>query len=342
MKNTILIATTNAGKFEEITSYFNDLKFVFKNLKDLDQDKEELEEPFSTTEENALHKARYYAMKTNFLTIAEDTGFFVNFLNGEPGVKAKRFAKTAQERNEKIISLLKNATNQERNAFFETSLCLYNPQNDCYTLFKGKVEGQITKEAQQSFRNGMGYDSIFYYPPLNKTFANLTVAEKNSISHRGLALNQAKIFLENQFNFKQIIVPLALIVKNRKLFLNQRRDVNPEFNNKWEFPGGGIDNGESVIDCLKREVKEETGLTIEPLELLPKIYSHKTESETRPYQVFLIIYVCKTKDEQVIMAEEESINFGWFSYEESIHLDLLPLNKECIQENSAILKKYID
>ena len=92
----ILIATTNLGKFAEFFAEFEDLNFVFVNLKDLKLDKMEVPEPFSTTWENALYKAKVFAQKSGLPTIAEDTAFGVDYLKGEPGVRAKLFWKYGQ------------------------------------------------------------------------------------------------------------------------------------------------------------------------------------------------------------------------------------------------------
>lgn len=341
--NTIVIATTNPGKFEEISSHFNDLNFNFASLENIGIQQIDLEEPYDTTEQNALHKARFFAHQTKFITIAEDTGFFVEDLQGVPGVKAKRYAANAEERNHRVLQELKNIPNAKRNCYFETAICLYDPKDDSYHIFKGKIEGQVVKEISNSkTREGMGYDSIFYYPPLKTTFAEISIAEKNTISHRGKALAQLKLFLTKQFSFNQIIASVAIIIRDKKMFLNKRRDVLPEFNNKWEFPGGGVDNKEEVVDCLKREVKQETGFMVEPVELLPKIYTITQESSANPYQVFLIVYICSISSGEMKLAEEESAGGGWFTIEEALKLELLPLNKKCIQENIEFLKKYID
>jgi XTP/dITP diphosphohydrolase len=99
----ILIATTNPGKFKEIVAELADLHFKFINLTDLKLDNIEVEEPHLTTWENAVEKARFFARKTGLITIAEDTGLFIDALDGNPGVKAKRFAPTATLRVQKNI-----------------------------------------------------------------------------------------------------------------------------------------------------------------------------------------------------------------------------------------------
>lgn len=336
----ILIATTNQGKFNEIVSFFGDLKFKFVSLKDVGLDKIEADEPFDTTWENALNKAKFYAKKSGLLTVADDTAFCVKYLKGLPGIKAKRFALTAEQRNLKILKLLKGVPKSKRHAYFETHACVYHPDNDVFALFPGRVDGIISETSVSNFRHGMNYDCVFYYPPLKKNFSELTIPEKNTISHRGKAIVKVGHYLAKQFAFKQIIVPAAIIVKDRKMFFTLRRDTRLEFNNKWEFPGGGVENGEEVIASLKREVKEETGFTVEPIELLQQILT-KTEKKYS-YQVFLIIYICKIKSGKINIADNETADYGWFTMKEALKLDFLPLNKEIIQQGKNILKKYID
>lgn len=336
----ILIATTNIGKFKEITNFFGDLNFKFVNLKDVGLDDVEADEPFDTTWENALSKAKFYAKKSGLLTVAEDTAFCVNHLKGIPGIKAKRFASTPEQRNLKILKLLKNVPKSKRQAYFETHACVYHPDNDVFAIFPGRVDGIISEKIISDFRPGMNYDCIFYYPPLKKNFSELTIPEKNTISHRGQAIVKVGFYLSKQFAFKQMMVPAAIIVKDRKVFFTKRRDTRPAFNNKWEFPGGGVENSEEVTDSLIREVKEETGFNIEPTELLPRIWT-KTEAKYN-YQVFLIVYVCKIKSGKINIADNETADYGWFTLKEALKLDFLPLNKEIIQHNKNILKKYID
>lgn len=340
----ILIATTNQGKFTEFTSHFHDLKFDFVSLTDVGLDSIDLEEPFPTTWENALHKARFFAEKSGLLTIAEDTGFYIDALDGAPGVHAKRLAPTAEERNQKVLQDLENVPEDERTSHFTTHACVFNPLRKSFSIFEGSVHGRVTASMEKSSREGMGYDSIFYYPPLQKTFAELTVEEKNKVSHRGYTIRQLKIFLDNQYNFKQLISPVAMIVKDRKMLATKRIDLGfPDFHDKWEFPGGGIENGESVEECLKREVKEEVGYAIKVEELIPIFYtSTMPGKDWGGYQIFLLFYICTITGGEFKLAPKESSDHGWFTFEELIQLDFLPLNINCIQDNISILKKYID
>ena len=195
----ILVATGNIGKFMEITAELTDLQFDFINLKDLKLDKFEVEEPHSTTWQNALEKAKFFAKKSGLITISEDTGLFVDYLNGAPGVRSKRYGPTSEKRINKLLFKLAGVPDKKRGAYFETAGCLYNPSTDSFSIFIGKAKGMITKKIHQSSREGMGYDSIFWFPPLKKTFSELPLLEKNQVSHRGKMINQLKYFLMNLY-----------------------------------------------------------------------------------------------------------------------------------------------
>ena len=339
----ILIATSNKGKIKEITAEFEDLPFQFIGLSDLRLDRYRVEENYNTTRENALQKACFYAKKSKLLTIAEDSGLFIGHLKGQPGVLSKRFGKDALDSNRKILNAMRNVPTKKRGAFFEATGSIYNPENDSFSVFRGTVAGIIANKIGKVSREGMGYDSIFIYPPKNKTFAELSLLEKNQISHRGKVANQIKCFLQKQNSARQIIASVAVIIKNHKILATQRRDMRPELNGKWEFPGGGIEYGESIISCLKREVKEETGYNIAVLEQLPNVFTIVRDHKMGNYQVHLMLFICKIKSGKYLPSDSETMDHGWFSLNELLKLDLIPLNKKSIQSknNFKIIKKYL-
>lgn len=339
----ILIATSNIGKFTEIKAELDDLQFEFVNLKDLKLDKFDVDEPHSTTWQNALEKAKFFAQKSGLITVAEDTGLFVKYLNGAPGVKAKRYGATAVERNEKLLKRLNGVPDKKRGAYFETAGCVYNPYTDSFSVFIGKVDGIIAKKFHSNSTEGFGYDFLFYYPPLKKLFVEISLLEKNMVSQRGKMVAQLKYFLMNQHSTRQVICAAGIIVKDGKMLMTKRRDLRPEFNNKWEFPGGGVENGETFFETLKREVKEETGYIIEKMEQLPDILTVVVDSKKENYQVHLFMSVCKIKSGKFKTADAETCGHGWFTYKEALKMDMLPLNKKVIQskDNQKILKKYI-
>ncbi len=340
----ILIATGNIGKFTEIKTELTDLDFNFVNLKDIKLDKFEADEPHNTTWQNALEKAKFFAKKSGLMTIAEDTGFFVDHLNGTPGVKAKRYGATAKERNEKLLKNLKGIPNKNRSAYFETAGCIYDPHTENFSIFTGQAKGKVAEKIHGESRDGLGYDSIFFYPPLKKTFSELSLLEKNRVSHRGQMVLQLKYFLMKQYSLKQIVCAAGIIVKDRKMLLTKRRDLRPEFNNKWEFPGGGVENGESFTETLIREVGEETGYKVNKIEQLPEIFTTTVLNHTESYQVHLILSVCEIKSGKFNPADAETCGHGWFTYKEALKMDMLALNKKVIQAkaNKKILKKYIN
>ncbi len=342
----ILIATSNPGKFQEFILEFADLPFTFVNLTDCGLGNLDVDEPYDTTEQNAIHKAKIYGQKSGLLTIAEDSGLFVRALQGAPGVHSKRYAPTAPERVKKLLAALTGVPTKHRSASFESSSCLYNPTTHSYTVFSGQTHGHITERTSRiPARPGLEYDSVFYYEAAKKIGTAISPAEKNLISHRGQLAIQLKIYLTRQLSFKQIIVPAALVVKDRKLFCNKRRDHRPHMNNKWEFPGGGIDNGEDPVECVKREIKEETGYTVEPIEMIPHMLSTVAKGASQePYQVFIFCYICKITGGSLKVPAGESNGHGWFTLAEAKKLDFLALNKQLfrLKHTLAIIKKYID
>lgn len=336
----ILIATTNLGKFKEFMVEFGDLPFTFVNLRDLRLDAIDLDEPFATTEENAVHKARFFAKKSGLPAIAEDTGFFVKHLGGQPGVKAKRYAADPKERCAKILRELEGVPKARRGAAFETAACFYHPQNDNYSVFRGYLAGTVALNGSPNPpTEGMSYDAIFYYPPAKKVMAEMSSEEKNLISHRGQIATQLKYFLAREFGPNRIVVAGALLVKNRRFFMQKRRDPRPDFNNTWEFPGGVVENKEKIKETIRRECREETGYGIRFLEPLPQLYNYNL---TPALQIFLYVYICAITDGDYRPATGEVAGHGWFTYRQALRKKLISNNGKIIRDNEATLKKYID
>jgi XTP/dITP diphosphohydrolase len=339
--NKILIATTNEGKFKEIAMEFSDLPFEIINLKSLGLEKEIFNEIYQTTRENAIGKAEYYAKKSGLLTLAEDSGFFVEYLGGRPGVASKRFAKNGMARCKKVLKMMLDVPKKNRGAYYEANICLYNPQNNNFSVFNGKVNGFVSETIIGTVNEYLDYDSIFYCSKFRKNFSQIDTIKKNIISHRGQATAQAKIFLIKQFAFRQLVASIGVLVKDCKMLMTKRRDFRAEFNNKWEFPGGGVDNGETAVQALLREVKEETGYNIQVLEKLPNVWSFVSKKNN--YQVFLLVYICKIKSGKFQTSDIETSDHGWFTIKEALKKNLISLNKKCIQDKNTlkILKKYI-
>ncbi len=188
----LLIATTNEHKFKEIKALLPSWIIPY-SLKDVAVSTYH-EEPHEDLIHNAEHKARFYFEQTQVPTLADDTGLFVEALNGAPGVHSARFAgepPNDEANRKKLLQLLQNETN--RNAYFLTALCFYLQWNEIH-IFLGKLQGTITYEERGTF--GFGYDPIFQPLNSNKTLAELPMQEKNRISHRFQAIQSFVAFLK--------------------------------------------------------------------------------------------------------------------------------------------------
>jgi XTP/dITP diphosphohydrolase len=199
MERKILVASGNPGKLAELKSMLGgNIKWV--GLSDF-APIEEVTEDGANFAENARKKALGYAKATGLWTIADDSGLVVDALGGEPGVKSARFSgEKASDRGlldsenmEKVLKLLEGVPVRSRTARFVCHLCLASPEKVLLET-EGKLEGVIAEEKKGE--NGFGYDPIFLVPELNKTVAELSREEKNSISHRGNAIRKLKPLLE--------------------------------------------------------------------------------------------------------------------------------------------------
>ncbi|MCJ8502599.1 XTP/dITP diphosphatase [Desulfatitalea alkaliphila] len=185
----IVLATRNAGKTREIRDLLQGFDVEIKNLDDFGP-LPPIEEDGDTFDENAYKKASLTARNLGLPALADDSGLLVDALDGAPGVLSARYAGEAasdRQRCAKLLEALKDVEN--RAAAFECVLSLAVPTGPALT-YEGRCEGLICREPAGD--NGFGYDPIFYYPPLNKTFAQLTMAEKSRVSHRGKALGQLR------------------------------------------------------------------------------------------------------------------------------------------------------
>ena len=188
----IIFASNNKNKVEEIQNQVPS----FIQVVTLDEIgcTEDIEETGATIEENAIIKANYITQKYDMPCFADDTGLEIEALNGEPGVYSARYAgedKNADKNMDLVLKKMQNESN--RKAQFKTVFAL-NINNEQH-LFTGIVEGEIRKE--KTGTNGFGYDPIFEPEQLGKTFAEMTLDEKNTLSHRGRAVNQLVNFLKN-------------------------------------------------------------------------------------------------------------------------------------------------
>ena len=187
----LLIATGNQKKLKEIEAIFSGLSLEYLTLKDLPQI-EEPEENGSTFAENALIKARGYSKATGMLTLAEDSGICVEALNGKPGIYSARYAgagKDDEDNIDKVLEEIKLVPATKRNAWYESAVAIVSPEGKEEVVL-GKVEGELLFERRGT--GGFGYDPIFYYLPFKATFAEVSQADKNKISHRFRSLEKAR------------------------------------------------------------------------------------------------------------------------------------------------------
>ena len=201
----IVLASRNKKKIAELEKMMSE--YMSGNITILSLDdigvKDDIEENGTTFEENARIKASVGA-SLGYITIADDSGLCVDALDGAPGVYSARFSGGNDDDNNRLlVEKLKNIPEEKRTAYFMTSVvCLFPKQND-EIVTNGKVCGFITDTAAGT--NGFGYDPHFYYPPFNKTFAQLSADEKNSISHRGKAMKAlAEQFAEKVKKFNLV------------------------------------------------------------------------------------------------------------------------------------------
>src|SRR5690554_973301 len=188
----IIFASNNKNKVQEIQNQVPEFIQIV-TLEEIGCT-EDIEETGTTIEENAVIKANYITEKYGMPCFADDTGLEIEALNGEPGVYSARYAgedKNADKNMDLVLEKMQNESN--RKAQFKTVIALNI--NDEQHLFTGIVEGEIRKE--KTGTNGFGYDPIFEPEQLGKTFAEMTLDEKNTLTHRGRAVNQLVNFLKN-------------------------------------------------------------------------------------------------------------------------------------------------
>lgn len=191
-KRQLVLASANQHKLKEIQAILKDFGFELITMDEAGYGDEPIEENGATFEENSLIKAQAVLNKLGIMSLADDSGLEVDYLNGAPGVYSARFAgepKSDAKNNDKLLQLLHGVAEEKRTARFVTVLTLLFENGDSLVA-RGTVEGIIGFEPKGT--NGFGYDPLFYVPKLGKTFAELSEAEKNENSHRGNALQILK------------------------------------------------------------------------------------------------------------------------------------------------------
>ena len=186
-----ILATRNRGKLLEFRKLLSFPGIDILSMDDVSQLKYlNIEEDGKTFMENAVKKATTVMEKSGFPGIADDSGLIVYALGGLPGIYSARFAgenASDLKNNLKLLKEMKGVEN--RRAAFVCAIALAFPNGKVFK-YEGRCEGFITKELTGD--KGFGYDPLFYYPPLNKTFAQMCMDEKNRVSHRAKAIQKLK------------------------------------------------------------------------------------------------------------------------------------------------------
>jgi len=191
----LVLATRNKGKIMELRKLLHDFDI---NIKGLDEFSPipEVEEDGRTFEENAYKKASHTAKLLGVPALADDSGLVVKALDGDPGVHSARYAGEYASDEEKYDKLLKEMKGKkDRSAYFECAIVIAKPKGRSSKTFTGRCDGEIAFEPMGE--DGFGYDPVFIYPPLKKTFAQIPLEEKNRISHRGKAMAKLKEDFDN-------------------------------------------------------------------------------------------------------------------------------------------------
>ena len=190
----IVFASHNEGKIKEIKKLLAPYGIKVKSA--LDMNLPDVEETGKTFEENSLLKSRTIAKLVNMPCLADDSGLCVDALNGAPGVYSARYApnRDFDKGMEKLLAEMEKSPNKSRNAHFSCVISLAWPDGQ-YKVFAGQVDGKIAFHKLGA--GGFGYDPLFVPEGFTSSFAQMSQEEKNKISHRGLAVEKLKDFLNN-------------------------------------------------------------------------------------------------------------------------------------------------
>lgn len=190
----LLIATSNPGKKIEILKA---LETIIKEFELITLDNfpniSEPEETGKTFKENAVLKAKYYALETNLPTIADDGGIMIDALSGEPGVKSRRwpgYVATDEELIQMTLKKMKNIKDADRQAQLVTCACLYLPKNGKHFLAEEKISGKIANKPIENYKKGYPYRALFIVHKLNIFYDQLIDSEHDKINHRVKAVRK--------------------------------------------------------------------------------------------------------------------------------------------------------
>ena len=200
--NTIVLATQNRDKREELQEALSEFTVKILSLNDFPFIGE-IEEVGQTLLENSMIKAKTVHNLTQLPAIGDDTGLEVEALNGAPGIYSARYAGedvTYEDNVNKLLAEMENIPLENRKAQFRTVISFVDKDRELWT--EGRIKGIIGESAKG--KNGFGYDPVFFVPELEKTFSELSIGEKNRISHRGLAMKKFRILLREYISDQSI------------------------------------------------------------------------------------------------------------------------------------------
>ena len=186
----LLIGTGNAGKLTEFQELLGGVDLRLFSLKDVGLGDMDVAEDATTLEENAELKVNAYSKASGLVTLADDTGLFVDALDGRPGIYPARYGGpglTPKDRRHKLLGELQGVPPEKRTARFECVIAVANPHSGETISVRGICEGQIALQEEQG-GSGFGYDAVFIPKGYAATFSSIHLEEKNRISHRGLAV----------------------------------------------------------------------------------------------------------------------------------------------------------
>ena len=196
-RQSLLVATRNKGKLTELSQLLSDLPLLVCDLHSFPSI-ETIKETGKTFTENAVLKSAGYAAQTHMLTLADDSGLEVEVLNGSPGVFSARYAgdgATDEDRINKLLKELSEFSEAERTAMFVSVAVIADANGRIVNVSTGTCNGRIG--LQPKGRNGFGYDPIFIPDGFEQSFAQISPAVKNQISHRARALAGSREFLRS-------------------------------------------------------------------------------------------------------------------------------------------------
>ena len=181
----IVLATNNSHKIQELKNISKELNIEFLTKSEIGQGDFDVEETEETLEGNALLKAKgLKKLIGDYIVISDDTGLFVDYLNGEPGVHSSRYSgedHNDEKNKEKLLENLKDVSLENRNAHFKTVIAMVEDGKDDI-IVEGVLKGKIAEEERGT--EGFGYDPLFIPEGYDKTFSQMGIDEKNKISHR--------------------------------------------------------------------------------------------------------------------------------------------------------------